>query len=70
MIIFRSIDDSDGPNIAGVFYEHLFKHNCHYTIGSQPDTSQAAQALHLAVNKLRAENVSFMRWIPFIHLGR
>jgi hypothetical protein len=70
MIIFRSIDDPDGPKIAGVFYEHLFNHNSHNTMGSQPDTSQAARALHLAVSKLRTENASFMRWIPFIHLGR
>ena len=36
----------------------------------RPDITQAAQALHLAVAKLRAENVSFARWVPFIHLGR
>jgi hypothetical protein len=35
-----------------------------------PDTTQAAQALHLAVAKLRdEENCSFERWVPFIHLG-
>ena len=34
-----------------------------------PDTTQAARALH-AVAKLRSENVSFARWVPFIHLGR
>ena len=30
---------------------------------------EAARALHLAVTKLRSENVSFARWVPFIHLG-
>ena len=35
-----------------------------------PDTTQAARALHYAVTKLRSENVSFTRWVPFIHLGR
>ena len=37
---------------------------------SGPNTTQAAQALHYAVSKLHSENVSFTRWVPFIHLGR
>jgi hypothetical protein len=37
---------------------------------SGPDTTQAARALHFAVTKLRSENVSFVRLVPFIHLGR
>ena len=71
LIIYRSISDLDGPNIAATFYENLFKeNNSTSTDASGPDTTQAAQALHLAVTKLRAENVSLMRWVPFIHLGR
>jgi hypothetical protein len=35
-----------------------------------PDTTQAARALHLAVAKLRSKNAAFVRWVPFIHLGR
>ncbi|KIM73862.1 hypothetical protein PILCRDRAFT_80603 [Piloderma croceum F 1598] len=63
-----SIADADGPKIADSFYEHLFKEYEMDNIG--PDTTQAARALHHAVAKLRSENVSFARWVPFIHLGR
>lgn len=66
LIIFRSIADVDGPKIADTFYHNLFKR----TASSGPDTSQAARALHIAVARLRSENVSFVRWVPFIHLGR
>jgi len=66
-----SISDVDGPKIADAFYEHLFKtSNSTMTADFRPDTTQAAQALHLAVAKLRAEGVSFARWVPFIHMGR
>jgi hypothetical protein len=71
LIICRSISDSDGPKIAEIFYENIFKeNNSALTNDSGPDTTQAARALHLAVAKLRAENVSLIRWVPFIHLGR
>ena len=40
------------------------------TGSSQCDTTKAARALHLAVKKLRSENASFVRWVPFIHLGK
>ncbi|KAK7689945.1 hypothetical protein QCA50_006585 [Cerrena zonata] len=58
-----SIDDEDGPVIAKMVYEHLFRNG-------RPDTSEAALALHMAVNKLREQGVSVMRWAPFIHVGR
>ena len=65
----RSIADADGPKFADSFYEHLFRdYNKVDNVG--PDTTQAARALHHAVAKLRSENVSFARWVPFIHLGR
>jgi len=67
-IFFRSIADADGPKIADSFYEHLFKNN-NKVDGVGPDMTQAARALHHAVAKLRSENVSFARWVPFIHLG-
>jgi len=66
LIIVRSIADPDGPTVADTFYESLFT-GCSAT---GPDTTQAAQALHRAIAKLRSENVSFVRWVPFIHLGR
>ena len=66
-----TISDLNGPKIEDTFYGHLFKdHNSTTVVDSGPDTSQAARALRLAVAKLRAEGVSFARWVPFIHLGR
>lgn len=67
---FRSIADSDGPKIADTFYENLFEATSSNTNSSRPDTIPVARALHLAVAKLRSENVSFSRWVPFVHLGR
>ena len=69
LLLFRSIADADGPKIAGNFYEHLFRnYNTVDNVG--PDMAQAARTLHLAIVKLRSENVSFAGWVPFIHLGR
>jgi hypothetical protein len=54
-----------------IFYANIFKQNGSTTVnGSQPNTAQAAQALHQAVAKLHSENVSFVHWVPFIYLGR
>ncbi|KAJ7226876.1 hypothetical protein GGX14DRAFT_348119 [Mycena pura] len=61
-----SMHDEDGPEVVDVFYKHIFKTSCR----SHPDSTKAAEALHLAVKKLRTEKkVSFQRWVPFIHLG-
>jgi CHAT domain-containing protein len=57
-----SIDDADGPNVSEAFYTHLFRNQC-------MDTRDAAMALHFAVKKLRDDNVPFLRWVPFVHLG-
>jgi hypothetical protein len=65
----RSIADADGPKIADTFYENLFTAGNSHSM-SGPDTMQAARALRLAVIKLRSENASFARWVPFVHLGR
>jgi hypothetical protein len=58
--------DEDGPEVVDVFYNHIFG-----TGGeSHPDCTKAAEALHLAITKLRIEKqASFQRWVPFIHLG-
>jgi hypothetical protein len=70
LIILRSIADPDGPKVADTFYANIFTSNNLSANGrSRPDTTQASRALHLAVAKLRSENVSFVRWVPFIHLG-
>jgi CHAT domain-containing protein len=60
-----SIRDNDASEVAGDVYEHLFK-------TSPPDPTRAAEALHLAVRNLREGSggkLSFLRWVPFIHLG-
>ncbi|KAF8181727.1 TPR-like protein [Mycena galopus ATCC 62051] len=60
-----TISDRDAPQVASDFYEHLFK-----TL--PPDPAQAAEALHLAVQKLRKDSgtkKSFLNWVPFIHVG-
>ncbi|KAJ7465619.1 CHAT domain-containing protein [Mycena latifolia] len=62
-----SIMDVDGPQVASDVYTHLFK-------TSPPDSTRAAEALHLAVRKLRDSDraggtKSFSRWVPFIHVG-
>ena len=56
----RSICDPDCPVIADEFYGHLFQG---HQDGSDPDTTEAARALHFAVKKLRAQfnNGSFLR---------
>jgi CHAT domain-containing protein len=60
-----SIDDNDAPQVAGDVYAHLLE-----TL--PPDLTRAAQALHLAVQKLREQpgpKKSFLHWVPFIHFG-
>ncbi|KAJ6585889.1 CHAT domain-containing protein [Mycena capillaripes] len=60
-----SIMDEDAPHVAEDVYEHLFK-------TSPPDPTRAAEALHLAVRKLREESggtKSLFHWVPFIHVG-
>jgi hypothetical protein len=65
------MSDVDGPKIADTFYQILFEaNNSAITNTSRLDVKHAARALHLAVAKLRAEGVSFARWVPFIHLGK
>ncbi|KAJ6562319.1 CHAT domain-containing protein [Mycena capillaripes] len=58
-----SMDDDDGPTIAEVVYSHLFRE------GQQPQASDTAEALHLAVKELKKQNVPYERWVPFIHIG-
>jgi CHAT domain-containing protein len=57
-----AMDDRDGPLVAKHFYSYLFGQ------GHQPQVSEAAKALHLAIKELR-KNVPYERWIPFIHMG-
>ncbi|KAJ7742344.1 CHAT domain-containing protein [Mycena maculata] len=60
-----SIMDDDAPNVADDVYAHLFK-------VSPPDSAQSAEALHIAVRKLREGSAGkklFIYWVPYIHIG-
>ncbi|KAF7358268.1 hypothetical protein MVEN_00875900 [Mycena venus] len=60
-----SIMDNDAPLVAGDAYAHLLE-------VSPPDPTRAAEALHLAVQKLREQpggEKSFLHWVPFINFG-
>ncbi|KAJ6522547.1 CHAT domain-containing protein [Mycena vulgaris] len=58
-----SMNDWDGPLVAEKLYSHLFRE------GRQPQASDTAEALQLAVQELKAQKVPYERWIPFIHMG-
>jgi CHAT domain-containing protein len=58
-----SIMDNDAPKVTEDVYESLFGD------GKVPDSGQAAEALHHAIERLRDSGVSFLSWTPFIHVG-
>ncbi|TFK38942.1 CHAT domain-containing protein [Crucibulum laeve] len=62
-----NISDQDGPDVADAFYGHIFQNGS--GMSPNPNISRAAEALHLAVAKLRRKQIPFSRWIPFIHIG-
>ncbi|KAF8139121.1 CHAT domain-containing protein [Mycena galopus ATCC 62051] len=57
-----SMNDEDGPPVAEIIYSHLFSE------GRQPQASDAAEALSIAVKELRKRKVRCERWVPFIHM--
>jgi hypothetical protein len=65
----REMRDEDGPTIADAFYEELFR-RADGKRALEPDVTKSAKALHGAVQKLRSRNVSFRRWVAFIHMGK
>ena len=76
LIASRTIYDADSAKVVDSFYKYMFQGNTSAG-ASQLDASRAARALHHAVAKLRAgtvskkkKKVSFLRWVPFVHLGR
>ncbi|PPQ93379.1 hypothetical protein CVT25_007088 [Psilocybe cyanescens] len=61
--------DRDGPTIADAFYREIFR-GPDGKLAGEPDVTKSAYALHIAVKELRSRNVSFRRWVPFIHMGK
>jgi CHAT domain-containing protein len=59
-----SIQDRHAPLIADKVYSHLMETKV-------PDSSKAAEALHLAVQQLREQvgERDFVSWVPYIHMG-
>lgn len=55
--------DVDGPVLAEVFYNHMFRKEGHV------ECSDAATALAKGIRVLRREGVPFERWINFVHYG-
>jgi CHAT domain-containing protein len=59
-----SIQDDLAPEVTDEFYGHIMKE------GERPDSRNAAEALHMSVQKLRRKaGVELTDWIPFVHLG-
>jgi CHAT domain-containing protein len=58
-----NIMDSDGPKVAEIVYQQLFAN------GKSGEVMETAEALHIAVQKLRDGGASFQQWVPFIHMG-
>ena len=58
-----SIKDDDAPQVAEDVYSRMLK-------GGQPNSKEAARALHEAIKRLRDSGAGFLSWVPFIHIGR
>jgi hypothetical protein len=65
------MQDEDGPRIADSFYEVLSRDPTSTTGARRiyPDAARAAEALHIAVAKLREGGAPPIRWAPFVHYG-
>ncbi|KAJ7694572.1 CHAT domain-containing protein, partial [Mycena rosella] len=62
--------DEDGPIIAEGVYGHLFNEARLQKLKTpHPKVADTAEALQIAVRKLRDSGVPYERWMPFIHIG-
>ena len=59
-----AMDDEDGPMISNEFYKHMFRDS-----GRKVDFRDSAEALNVAVRKMRRGGVPLDRWIMFVHIG-
>jgi CHAT domain-containing protein len=59
-----SIQDELAPEVTNEFYGHIVRK------GERPDCRNAAEALHMSVQKLRKKpGVQLTDWVPFVHIG-
>jgi CHAT domain-containing protein len=59
-----SIQDDLAPEVTNEFYGHIIQD------GERPDSTKAAEALHMSVQKIRTRaGVRLTDWVPFVHLG-
>ena len=58
------MNDSDGPQVAKIVYEELFKKT---DVELSPDA--IAYALDIAVRKLQESGIHASRWATYIHVG-
>lgn len=62
--LVRSMNDVDGPAVATVIYEALFRSN-----GALLDIDVVPYALDRAVRTLKSQGLSASRWAPYVHVG-
>jgi hypothetical protein len=60
--IFRAMSDTDGPQVAKLFYERLFAKK-------EISLDDIPYALDYAIGELRKRGVPPERWATFIHMG-
>jgi CHAT domain-containing protein len=61
--IMWSIGDHDAPLVADIVYSHL-------SLSKKPNATQAAHALHAAVQELCCKKPKeYLSWVPYIHFG-
>ncbi|KAJ7464393.1 CHAT domain-containing protein, partial [Mycena latifolia] len=62
--------DEDGPIVAETVYSHLFDEQRLKRLNMRhPEAKDTAEALQIAVRKLRDSGVPYECWMPFIHIG-
>ncbi|KAG8931225.1 hypothetical protein FRC02_003040 [Tulasnella sp. 418] len=61
--------DADGPVVAEEVYKYMFRRGRNIHGGVLVDIRDAAAALNIAMNILRARGVPVDRWISFVHIG-
>jgi CHAT domain-containing protein len=61
--LWAMIDD-DGCGVSEDFYRHMFR-----TPGGIPNVRDSAEALHLAIQRMRSRRLGLERWVQFVHIG-